>query len=159
MSPQAVVWIALGSNQGDRGRLLESAVAALRETPGIEVLRHSPWIETDPVGGPAGQERYWNGVLEARTDLEPRALLERLLAIEAELGRDRRREVPDGPRPIDLDLLLFGEKRIEEPGLIVPHPRMEDRRFVLEPLALLAPERRLPRSGVSVRERLAALVP
>jgi 2-amino-4-hydroxy-6-hydroxymethyldihydropteridine diphosphokinase len=108
--------------------------------------------ETDPVGF-ADQPKFLNAVAELRTDLSPRELLERLLAIERELGRERARERRWGPRLIDLDLLLYGGEVIDEPGLTVPHPRLAERRFVLEPLAEIAPGLRLP-DGRAVRELL-----
>ena len=151
------VWIALGSNLGDRRRTLEAAVRALAAEEDVEVLRVSPWIETEAVGGPPGQHPYLNGVLEARTTRSPRELMDLLLAIEARHGRAREREVRNGPRTLDLDLLLHGEDEVHEPELDVPHPRLEERTFVLEPFALLAPDHRLARSGQTVRERLDAL--
>jgi len=151
------VWIGLGSNRGRRRPNLERAVDLLRAAGGISVRRVSSWVETEPVGGPPGQRRFRNGVLEAETTLAPGELLAVLQDIEARLGRDRAREVRDGPRPIDLDLLLYGDEEVHEPGLDVPHPRLEERVFVLAPMAQLAPERRLPASGRTVRERLAEL--
>src|SRR5688572_16504734 len=148
-------WIALGSNVGDRRAHLERALAGLARTPSTRVVRSSSWIETDPVGGPAGQGPYLNGVAELETELGPRELLERLLALEREAGRVRT--VEGAPRTLDLDLLLHGESRIDEPGLIVPHPRMEQRIFVLAPLAELAPDLVLPHCGRTVAERLREL--
>ena len=148
-------WIALGSNVGDRRANLERALAGLARTPSTRVVRSSSWIETDPVGGPAGQGPYLNGVAELETELGPRELLERLLALEREAGRVRT--VEGAPRTLDLDLLLHGESRIDEPGLIVPHPRMEQRIFVLAPLAELAPDLVLPHCGRTVAERLREL--
>jgi len=150
------VWIALGSNLGARLERLEGAVAELRAVPGLEVLRVSPWIETAPVGGPAGQGAYLNGVLEAETTLAPRELLELLLEVERRNGRDRPREQRHGPRTLDLDLLFHGDLAIDEPGLTLPHPRIEERVFVLEPMARLEPTKRLV-SGLTVAERLRQL--
>lgn len=156
MSARAVrASVALGSNQGDRRAHLERAVASLARAPGVKLERVSRWIETEPVGGPPGQGRFLNGVLDLETTLTARELLALLQAIEREHGRQR--DVPQGPRTLDLDLLTYGEERIEEPGLVVPHPRMEERTFVLEPLAEIAPDRRLPRSGLRVVERLDEL--
>ena len=155
--PPVRVWIALGSNRGDRRAHLERAVQALRAADGLRVRRVSPWIETAPVGGPAGQPFFWNGVLEADCTLAPDELLSLLQRVEARLGRDRVREVHHGPRTIDLDLLLYGEREIHTPDLDVPHPRLEERTFVLAPLAALAPELRLAGCGRTVRERLAEL--
>lgn len=151
------VFVALGSNLGDRRAQLAAALAALRATAGVRVLAVSDWVETAPVGGPPGQGPYLNGVVELETTLEPRALLQRLLQIERVAGRVRAEGVRDGPRTLDLDLLLHGERRIDEPDLTVPHPRMEERVFVLQPLAQLAPERRLPGCRLTVRERLEQL--
>lgn len=150
------VWIALGSNLGDRDATLSAAVEALRATPDLAVRRVSPLLETEPVGGPRGQACYLNGVLLAETQLTARELLDVLQAIEVRFGRDRVREERNGPRTLDLDLLSFGAERIREPDLVVPHPRMEERVFVLEPMARLAPEERLA-SGRTVRERLREL--
>lgn len=148
-------YVALGSNLGDRRAALEHAVERLRGAPGVRVLAVSDWIETDPVGGPPGQGRYLNGAAELETSLAPRALLELLQAIESDAGRAR--DVPHGPRTLDLDLLLYGELALDERDLLVPHPRLEERVFVLQPLAQIAPDRRLPGSRRTVRERLDEL--
>jgi 2-amino-4-hydroxy-6-hydroxymethyldihydropteridine diphosphokinase len=150
-------WVALGSNLGDRRASLEGAVEALGSADGVEVLRVSPWFETAPVGGPSGQGDYLNGCLEAETTLDARTFHWLLARIEAQFGRERAREVRHGPRTLDLDLLLFGTLVLEAPDLVLPHPRMEERLFVLEPLCALAPDLRLPRSGRTVRERVAEL--
>lgn len=148
--------IALGSNLGDRREHLEGAVARLSTDPELHVLVVSDWYETPPVGGPGGQGDYLNGVLELETHLSARDLLARLQAVEDESGRDR--SVPRwGPRTLDLDLIAYGEERIDEPDLVVPHPRAAERVFVLRPLAQIDPERRLPGSDRSVRERLLEL--
>ncbi len=149
-------FVALGSNLGDRRASIAAAERALAKDD-IRVVRVSPLVETEAVGGPADQPRFLNGVLELETTLPARELLVRLHAIEAGLGRDRSSEVRNGPRTLDLDLLTYDDEEIDERGLTVPHPRMEERVFVLEPFAALAPERRLPRSGVTVRERLDQL--
>lgn len=129
------VAIALGSNLGDRGAHLAFALSAL---PGfITNLQRSTWHDTIPVGVSPDQPRYLNGVVIGETALTARELLERLLMIERVAGRLRK--VPIAPRTLDLDLILFGEHRIEEPGLVVPHPRFRERLFVLEPLAEVAP--------------------
>ncbi|HEX6882231.1 MAG TPA: 2-amino-4-hydroxy-6-hydroxymethyldihydropteridine diphosphokinase [Planctomycetota bacterium] len=151
----ARAWIALGSNLGDRRANLEGAVEALRAADEVEVLRVSPWLETDPVGGPPGQGRYLNGCLELATTLDAPTLLWLLARVESQFGRAR--EVPQGPRTLDLDLLLYDGLELATPELELPHPRMEERLFVLEPLLALAPELRLPRSGRTVRERVAEL--
>jgi 2-amino-4-hydroxy-6-hydroxymethyldihydropteridine diphosphokinase len=117
----------------------------------------SRWIDTQAVGGPAGQPRFLNGVLAAEFEGSARELLSGLQAIERAHGRDRAREEHHGPRTLDLDLLLFGGKRIDEPGLTVPHPGLEERWFVLAPLAELAPDLELPGCRRTVAERLAEL--
>jgi 2-amino-4-hydroxy-6-hydroxymethyldihydropteridine diphosphokinase len=122
-------FVGLGSNIGDREATIRAAAARLGPH------RLSPIVETEPWGY-ADQPRFLNAVAELETDLEPRALLDRLLAIERELGRVRGGP-RYGPRTIDLDLLLYGEQVIREPGLTVPHPRMGERLFVLEPLFAL----------------------
>ena len=147
--------VALGSNEGDRERSLRGALVSLDRTPGVVVLRRSRWIETEPVGGPPGQGRYLNGAALLETTLGPRELLRELLRVECKYGR--RRDVPNGPRTLDLDLLTYGEVAIDEPDLVVPHPRMEERLFVLEPLAELVPDRVLPRCGQRVAERAREL--
>ncbi len=146
-------YIGLGGNVGDRSRNLERAVAALRADPDLNVVAVSRFRETEPVGY-ADQPPFLNGAVAVETALPPRALLLRLLAVERALGRERtgRRF---GPRTIDLDLLLYGSHVVEEPGLVVPHPRLAERRFVLEPLAELDPDLVLP-DGRAVRELLAA---
>jgi 2-amino-4-hydroxy-6-hydroxymethyldihydropteridine diphosphokinase len=149
--------VALGSNLGDRARHLELAVEELRAHPGVRILAISDWIETEPVGGPAGSPTYLNGAVLLETELDPRELLEALLAIERGHGRKRSPGVRDEPRTLDLDLLVHGERRIDEPNLRVPHPRMEEREFVLAPLAEIAPDLVLA-SGRTVQESLAELL-
>jgi 2-amino-4-hydroxy-6-hydroxymethyldihydropteridine diphosphokinase len=139
-------FVGLGSNLGDREAALRGAVAALAAEPGIEVLSVSTLRETDPVGLTA-QPRFLNGVAELETELPARELLERLLAVERRFGRVREGVPAQGPRTLDLDLLLYGDERIDEPGLTVPHPRLHERRFVLEPLAELAPGLVVPGLG------------
>ena len=126
-------YIGLGSNLGDREATILAAVERLAEEPGIEVEGVSTLRETDPVGPVLDQPRFLNGAVVVETTLAPRRLLDTLLAIEAELGRTRMGP-PGGPRTLDLDLLLYGDERIDEPGLEVPHPRLHEREFVLEPL-------------------------
>ena len=130
-------YVGLGANLGDRERTLREAVDALGAEEGIEVAAVSTLRETDPVGAGV-QPRFLNGVAALETSLGARELLDRLLAVEQRFGRVR---VPGehGPRTLDLDLLLYGDETFDEPGLAVPHPRMHERRFVLEPLAELAP--------------------
>ena len=126
-----VAYVGLGANLGDREAAIRAAAAALPATRLSTIRETEPW-------GYADQPPFLNAVAEVETDLSPRALLERLLEIERSLGR-RRGGPRWGPRTIDLDLLLFGAQTIDEPGLIVPHPRLAERAFVLEPLAELAP--------------------
>jgi 2-amino-4-hydroxy-6-hydroxymethyldihydropteridine diphosphokinase len=142
-------YVALGSNLGERETHLVGAIAALRRTPGIRVVVVSPVYETEPVGPPQG--RYLNAVVHLRTSLSPRALLERLLSIEAEAGRVRRPE-PNSPRTLDLDLLLYGALSLREPDLEIPHPRLHERAFVLEPLRDLAPDLVHPVLGETIGE-------
>jgi 2-amino-4-hydroxy-6-hydroxymethyldihydropteridine diphosphokinase len=149
--------VALGGNLGEPREHLERAVHEIAAVPGVRILRRSSWHATEPVGGPSGQPRFLNGVVLLETTLEPRELLERLQAIERAHGRDRRRETRPGPRTLDRDLLFHGERASAEPDLAVPHPRLEDRAFVLAPLAEIEPERVLPRCGRTVRERLDEL--
>jgi 2-amino-4-hydroxy-6-hydroxymethyldihydropteridine diphosphokinase len=144
----------LGANLGDRERTLRAALDLLAREQGIEVLAISRFRETDPVGFEQ-QPRFVNGAAKVRTTLGPRALLERLLAVEQALGRTRAGP-RFGPRTIDLDLLVYGEDVIDEPGLTVPHPRLAERRFVLEPLADLDPGLEVPGYG-SLATLLAAL--
>jgi 2-amino-4-hydroxy-6-hydroxymethyldihydropteridine diphosphokinase len=145
------VYIALGGNLGDPRTNLEQAVERLAADPAIDVVAVSSLRETDPVGY-TDQPRFLNGALAAETTLRPRELLERLLAVERELGRTRTGP-RQGPRTVDLDLLLYGDATIDEPGLTVPHPRLAERRFVLEPLAELEPDLVLP-DGRRVRDLL-----
>ena len=130
-------YVGLGANIGDRERTLREAVDALGAEEGIEVAAVSTLRETDPVGV-GEQPRFLNGVAALETSLGARELLDRLLAVEQRFGRVRF-PGEHGPRTLDLDLLLYGDETIDEPGLALPHPRMHERRFVLEPLAELAP--------------------
>jgi len=147
------VAIALGSNLGDREQYLRSAIAALQ--PSIQHVRVSTFHDTAPVGvGP--QPTFLNATAVGETSLTARALLDTLLAIERDLGRER--PFPGAPRTLDLDLILYDEAIIDEaPSLIVPHPRFRERRFVLEPLAEIAPDWRDPITGQTVEELLRNL--
>jgi 2-amino-4-hydroxy-6-hydroxymethyldihydropteridine diphosphokinase len=126
-------FLGLGSNMADRRAALRLAVSSLPE-----VVAVSPVYETEPVGGPPGQRPYLNLVVELATERTPRELLELGGRLEAAAGRVRAERF--GPRPLDVDVLLVGDQRVEEPDLVVPHPRMWERRFVVAPLADLAPE-------------------
>jgi 2-amino-4-hydroxy-6-hydroxymethyldihydropteridine diphosphokinase len=148
-------YVALGSNLGDREATIRAAVAALAEEAGIEVVGVSSLRDTEPVGV-VGQPRFLNGAVAIDTDLPARSLLEVLLGLERRFGRVRDGVPPQGPRTLDLDLLVYGDAQIDEPGLTVPHPRLHERRFVLEPLVELAPDLELPGRGV-VSEILARL--
>jgi 2-amino-4-hydroxy-6-hydroxymethyldihydropteridine diphosphokinase len=153
---EAVVWeayVALGSNLGDREASLIFAALALRGTPGIQLAGVSSLWETEPVG-PAPQGPYLNAVLKLRTTQPPRGLLERLLAIEREAGRVRTDE-RNTPRVLDLDLLFHGDQLLQEPDLVVPHPRLHERPFVLEPLCELAADLVHPQCGETVAELAA----
>ena len=139
-------YIGLGSNLGDREARLRRAVELLGQLEGIEVVALSTLRETEP-WGPVEQPPYLNGVVALETELGPRALLGALLEVERQLGRVRVAGERWGPRTVDLDLLLHGEEIVAEPGLHVPHPRLHERRFVLEPLAELAPAAVVPGRG------------
>jgi 2-amino-4-hydroxy-6-hydroxymethyldihydropteridine diphosphokinase len=149
-----LAYIGLGSNLGDRDATIRRALELLEADGEIEVAATSSLRETDPVGYEA-QPRFLNGAAALRTDLSPRELLERMFAVERELGRARVGP-RFGPRTIDLDLLLYGQESIDEPGVRIPHPRLHERRFVLEPLAELDGELQVPGQG-SVRALLAGL--
>lgn len=140
----ATAFVGIGSNLGDRESHLRHALELLAAEPGIEIVAASVLRETEPVG-PVEQGPFLNGAVEVSTELPPRELLERLLDIEQRLGRVRRERF--GPRTIDLDLLVYGDEVVDEPGLTVPHPRLHERRFALEPLAELAPGLVLPGRG------------
>ena len=146
------VAIALGSNVGDRRAHLDHAVSALRAL--LTNLTVSRYYDTVPVGASGPQAMFLNAAAVGDTALAPRALLDALLAIERERGRER--PYANAPRTLDLDLILLGNVVLEEPGLVVPHPRFRERRFVLEPLATVAPDMRDPVSGKTVAELLAA---
>jgi 2-amino-4-hydroxy-6-hydroxymethyldihydropteridine diphosphokinase len=137
-------FVGIGSNLGDREDNLRLAVELLSVEDGVDVTAVSEIRETEPVG-PVEQGPFLNGAVRIETDLGPRELLERLLAVEQRLGRVR--EERWGPRTIDLDLLLYGDEAVDEPGLTVPHPRLHERRFALEPLADLAPSLEIPGRG------------
>ncbi len=130
------MFIGLGSNLGDRKSNLERALAYINHHTDIEIIKVSSFIETTPVGGPP-QGNYLNAVAKLKTALSPEELLEFLQEVERKLGRTRT--VRFGPRTIDLDILLYEDKRIDTPMLKIPHPRMWEREFVMRPLLEIAP--------------------
>lgn len=152
MADGKIIYLSLGSNLGDRSANLGRAIGALSAI-GVRVLRRSSIYETEPVDF-LGQPWFLNCVLEAETSLMPRQLLIELQAIERKLGSQK--PIPRGPRIIDLDVLFYGSAVIHAVGMEIPHPRLAERRFVLVPLAELAPELRHPVLHVSAAELLAA---
>jgi 2-amino-4-hydroxy-6-hydroxymethyldihydropteridine diphosphokinase len=147
-----VVYLGLGSNLGDREAVLRAAIRAL-DAGGVRILHRSSVYETEPVGL-RDQPRFLNLVVEAETALSPDDLLALIQLIEASLGRTR--EVRWGPRTVDIDILLFGDETVVTDRLTIPHPEIRGRRFVLEPLAELRPDLKLP-GGPTVADALAAL--
>jgi 2-amino-4-hydroxy-6-hydroxymethyldihydropteridine diphosphokinase len=148
------VAIALGSNLGNREGYLQAAIAALE--PSIHHLRVSTFHDTAPVGVAGPQPIFLNAAAVGETSLSARALLDTLLAVERDLGRER--PFPGAARTLDLDLILYGDAIVDEaPSLIVPHPRFRERRFVLEPLSEIAPDWRDPVTGRTVEELLRLL--
>lgn len=147
-------YVGLGANLGDRETTIRRALALLAAADDVDIVAVSTLRETEPVGI-VDQPAFLNGVAVLETALDPHALLQRLLAVELRLGRTR--EGPRfGPRTIDLDLLVYDDRRVEQPGLTVPHPRLHERRFALEPLADLDPGLEIPGRG-AVSEVLARL--
>ena len=143
-----VAYVGLGSNLGDRERLIRQAAGLLGATRLSTVIETEPW-------GYENQPKFLNAVAEVETPLPARQLLDHLLDVERRLGRVRI-GAQWGPRTIDLDLLLYGDETFDEPGLVVPHPRLTERAFVLEPLAVLVPAQKIPGDG-TVLEALAGL--
>jgi 2-amino-4-hydroxy-6-hydroxymethyldihydropteridine diphosphokinase len=148
-----LAYVGLGANLGPREITMLRAVDLLAETDGVEVLAVSQLRETEPVGV-VEQPLFLNGAVALDTSLSPRELLDRLLEIERRLGRAR--DVRWGPRLVDLDLLVYGDRQVDEPGLRVPHARLHERRFALEPLAELDPDLEIPGYG-PMSDLLAAL--
>jgi 2-amino-4-hydroxy-6-hydroxymethyldihydropteridine diphosphokinase len=144
------VAVAVGSNLGDRRSHLYWAVEQLGRI--LRNIRASSFIETEPVDVPDPQPPYLNGAVVGETSLEPRALLDALLAIERERGRERL--TPRAARTLDLDLILYGDRFLNGPDLVVPHPRFRERRFVLQPLAEIASDWIDPVTGKTVKELL-----
>jgi 2-amino-4-hydroxy-6-hydroxymethyldihydropteridine diphosphokinase len=142
----ARAFVGLGSNLGDREKTLRDAVQRLARLPRTRVARVSRLRETEPIGYLA-QPPFLNGAVELETELRPRELLEALLALEQAFGREREGVPRHGPRTLDLDLLVYGGERVSEPGLEVPHPRLHERAFVLEPLADLDGTLEVPGKG------------
>jgi len=147
----ATAFVALGSNLGDRAGHIRAGLRGLAALPGTRFVVASGLIETDPVGS-APQGRYLNAAAQIRTRLSPADLLEQLLGIERGRGRIRGRRW--GPRTLDLDLLVYDALVIDAPGLVLPHPRLHERAFVLEPLAQIAPDLIVPGIEQSVRNLL-----
>lgn len=143
------VYLSLGSNVGDRAANLNSAIERLKNLG--EVLAVSSFYETEPVEM-ANQPWFLNCAVALETEKMPKQLLSAVLGIERDLGRNRKKTPPKGPRTLDIDIILFGTAVIDMPGLRVPHPAMSERRFVLEPLAEIAPEVRHPVLKKTMRE-------
>jgi 2-amino-4-hydroxy-6-hydroxymethyldihydropteridine diphosphokinase len=150
----AKAFVGIGSNLGEPERQIAEALDLLRAEDGIDVVAVSSLRETEPVGY-RDQPNFLNAAAALETELSPRELLGRLLGIERRLGRERGTGPRFGPRTIDLDLLLYGDETVDEPGLTVPHPRLAERRFALEPLAELDPLLEIPGHG-SVQALLAS---
>lgn len=150
-------YIGLGANVGETADTLRRALEMLNQRDGITVWRISQFFKTTPVGGPEDQPPYLNAAAELHTTLSPTELLAVLHDVEASLGRDRRNELRWGPRTCDLDILLYGRQDIDQPDLRIPHPRMHERRFVLEPLAQIAPNAVHPTREKTVAQLLSEL--
>ncbi len=153
----ALVYIALGSNLGDRRKNINRALERVALIDETKVLRVSPLYKTAPVGMPDDAPFFLNGAAEIETQCPPKALIEQLLQIEEALGRTRSHLIHYESRTVDLDILLYGDEIIHESRLRVPHPRMLKREFVLRPLADLCPEKKIPSVELTVEEALMVL--
>lgn len=149
-------YLAIGSNLGDRALTCWQAVAKLAEHPQIQLQKISTLFETAAVGGPPDSPAFLNGAIQIQTTLGAYALLEAMVAVEHGLGRERREKW--APRTIDLDILLFGDKVISSEKLVIPHPLMHQRRFVLEPLAQIAPELVHPMLQMTIKGLLQSVL-
>ena len=149
-------YLGLGSNLGDRQLMIESAFKALDHVENIKLVSTSHLHETEPIG-PGMQGLYLNAAIKIQTTLRPRQLLETILEIERSLGRDRAQEERWGPRTLDIDLLLYGDLVLDEQGLQIPHPMMQERGFVLIPLAEIAAQTRHPILNQSIQEMVDRL--
>lgn len=158
MSEPVTAFLGLGANVGDRLETLTSCLFVLDDATGIAVEDVSGVYETAPLGV-EDQPSFLNAVVRVRTTLGPRALLADCHQTEAAFGRDREAERRWGPRPLDIDLLLYGDEVIDEPGLVVPHPRLTERAFVLVPLMEVHPGGELPPDGLRLTRVLTRLAP
>ena len=154
-APEQTAYLGLGANLGDPAATLAAARDALARLPRSRLLACSALYRTAPVGGPPGQPDYLNAVVALATHLPPAALLAHCLALEERFGR--LRSEPWGPRTLDIDLLLYDDLALDSPDLVLPHPRLHLRRFVLEPLCDLAPQLILPGTGAPLSRLLKAL--
>jgi len=152
-------YIGLGANLPSPAGAPQTTLSLATERLGElgRVTAQSSFYSTTPVGL-IDQPRFLNAAAALETGLAPRALLDRLLAIEREFGRDRSAGIANGPRTLDLDILLYGDRMVSEPGLEIPHPRLTERAFALVPLAEIAPEAVVPPEGTTVREWLRTLM-
>lgn len=158
LDAMARAYLAMGSNLGKRQLALRAALARLERLPGTHVVAVARFRETAPVDAPAESGKFINSVAVIDTTLEPEELLAAMLGIERELGRQREGAAPNGPRIVDLDLLMYEDRVVRSRELELPHPRMPARRFVLEPLAEVAPELVHPVLKKTVKEMLEELV-